>query len=169
LSAGSAALPTFARVDQICILVEDLDDAIATYASLFAAKHWRGYRYGPDTVPELEYRGAPGVFSMWLALSDSTPQIELIQPEAGPSIYTEWIERHGFGFHHVGVVTDTLAADTKALEAQGYVVSQSGRGYGLDGDGGFAYFDSVERLGVVLELIEVPKRRRAPDREWAIA
>jgi methylmalonyl-CoA/ethylmalonyl-CoA epimerase len=162
-------MPTFERVDQICVLVEDLDDAIAAYASLFAVKRWRGYRYGPDTVPELEYRGAPGVFSMWLALSDSTPQIELIQSVTGPSIYTEWVERHGFGFHHVGVVTTTLVEDTKALEAQGFVVSQSGRGYGLDGDGGFAYFDSAERLGLVLELIEVPKRRRTPDREWVTA
>jgi methylmalonyl-CoA/ethylmalonyl-CoA epimerase len=165
----SVAMPMFERVDQICILVADLDDAIAAYSPLFAVKHWRGYQYGPDTVPELEYRGGPGVFSMWLALSDSTPQIELIQSVNGPSIYTEWIERHGFGFHHVGVVTANLVADTQSLEARGFVVSQSGRGYGLDGDGGFAYFDSVERLGLVLELIEVPTRRRTPDREWQIA
>jgi methylmalonyl-CoA/ethylmalonyl-CoA epimerase len=160
-------MPTFERVDQICVLVENLDEAIATYSPLFAAKSWRGYRYGPDTVAELEYRGAPGTFSMWLALSDTTPQIELIQSVEGPSLYTEWIERFGFGFHHIGMVSANLAADTQGLEAQGFVVSQSGRGYGLDGDGGFAYFDSFERLGLVLELIEVPRRRRTPDREWA--
>jgi hypothetical protein len=69
----------------------------------------------------------------------------LIQSVSGPSIYTEWLDRHGTGFRHVGIFTDNLAADVEALEAleaQGLVVSQSGRGYGLEGDGGFAYFDS---------------------------
>jgi methylmalonyl-CoA/ethylmalonyl-CoA epimerase len=35
--------------------------------------------------------------------------------------------------------------------------------YGLDGDGGFAYLNTHERLGVILELIEVPARRREPE------
>jgi catechol 2,3-dioxygenase-like lactoylglutathione lyase family enzyme len=158
----------FGQIDQVCVLVDDLDDAIRRYSDLFAATHWRGYRYSPDTVAQLGYRGAQGTFSMWVALSDTVPQIELIKSISGPSIYTEWIERHGFGFHHFGVFTQTLAADVQALEEQGFVVSQSGRGYGLDGDGGFAYLDSLEQLGVVLELIEVPARRRPPDREWHI-
>jgi hypothetical protein len=48
-------------------------------------------------------------------------------------------------------------------------ISQWGRGYGLDGDGGFTYLDSLEQLGVVVELIEIPKRRRSPDRQWTAA
>ena len=44
--------------------------------------------------------------------------------------------------------------------------TQTGGGYGLDGDGGYAYFDTVASFGVILELIEVPKRRREPDFVW---
>jgi methylmalonyl-CoA/ethylmalonyl-CoA epimerase len=163
------AVPVLGRADQISMIVEDLERGIAEYSTLFSLTNWRAYRYGPDTVPELGHRGSPGVFSFWVALSDTDPQIELIESIAGPSIYTEWLEAHGPGFHHIGVFTKSLRADTEKLEARGLAVSQWGRGYGLDGDGGFAYFDSVAALGVVVELIEVPVRRRPPDREWWIS
>lgn len=157
------------RVDQLCFLVEDIDRGVAEYSELFGATHWRGYRYAPDTVPALGYRGDPGRFAFWVALSDTDPQIELIQSLEGPSIYTEWIEQRGLGFHHIGTFTKTIDADVAALEARGMSVSQWGRGYGLDGDGGFTYLDSLEQIGVVLELIEIPKRRRTPDREWDVS
>jgi hypothetical protein len=160
--------PLFERVDQLCILVASIPTTIETYSALFAATRWRAYRYGPDTVPELGYRGGAGAFSMWVALSDTVPQIELIESIEGPSLYTEWIAEHGFGFHHIGVFTESIPASLEPLTARGLEVSQWGRGYGLDGDGGFAYLDSMPELGVVLELIEIPKRRRPPDREWIV-
>jgi catechol 2,3-dioxygenase-like lactoylglutathione lyase family enzyme len=67
------------RIDQICFLVANVDRAVATYSKVFDVTHWRGYRYAPDTVPALGYRGEPGRFSFWVALSDTDPQIELIQ------------------------------------------------------------------------------------------
>lgn len=166
LPCGAALL---GRVDQLCFLVDDIDSGVASYSELFEVTHWRAYRYGPDTVSELQYRGRPGHFSFWVALSDSDPQIELIESIHGPSIYTEWLEQRGLGFHHVGCFTDSLAADAAALEAHGMAISQSGGGYGLDGDGGFVYLDSVAQLGIALELIEIPKRRRPPLREWTIS
>ncbi len=165
---ASSQVPALCRVDQVCVLVDDIDRAVADYSSLFPATKWRGYRYGPDNVPELGYRGGPGEFSFWVVLSDCDPQIELIQSLNGPSIYTEWLDQHGLGFHHIGVFTKRLASDVQVLESQGLTVSQWGRGYGLDGDGGFAYFDTTERLTVVIELIEIPVCRRPPDHEWVI-
>jgi hypothetical protein len=52
-------------------VVDDLDVAIAEYSALSAIGGRRAYLYAPETVPELRYRG--------VALSDSSPQIELIQ------------------------------------------------------------------------------------------
>jgi methylmalonyl-CoA/ethylmalonyl-CoA epimerase len=165
ISLAAAALP---RVDQVCMLVDDIDEGIARYSAVFPATRWRIYRYGPDSVQGLTFRGQPSDLCFWVALSDCDPQIELIQSLHGPSIYSEWLDQHGTGFHHLGVFTKNLAADTANLEALGLVVSQAGYGYGLDGDGGFAYFDSVATFGVILELIEVPARRRQPDRECVI-
>jgi hypothetical protein len=38
-----------------------------------------------------------------------------------------------------------------------------GRGFGPDGDGGFAYFDTQSRLGVLVEAVELPARRCEPE------
>jgi len=165
----SSGKPALGRIDQVCILVDDLDQAVVAYSEMYSVANWRGYLYSPDTVPELGYRGGAGRFSMWIALSDSDPQIELVKSVTGPSIYSEWLEQHGLGFHHFGTFTKDLTADVHALEAQGLAICQWGRGYGIDGDGCFVYFDSVERLGVFVELIEAPRRRRPPDREWPIS
>ena len=43
---------------------------------------------------------------------------------------------------------------------------QSGRGYGRLGDGGFAYLDTERELGLILELIEIPKERIPPEAEF---
>ena len=44
----------------------------------------------------------------------------------------------------------------------GFAVTMEGSGYGLDGDGHFAYLDTEDTFGIALELMERPKRRRTP-------
>jgi hypothetical protein len=166
ISSPAALLP---RVGQVAILVEDLDTAIPEHSAVFPITRWRVYRYGPDSVRDLTFRGAPATLQFWVALSDTDPQVELIQSIEGPSLYTEWLEQHGHGFHHVACYTDDLPGDVRRLTDQGLTVTQSGHGYGLDGDGGFAYFDTLGRLGVIVELIAIPARRRPPDREFVVS
>ena len=100
---------------------------------------------------------------MTIAISPTTPQIELVQPREGPSIYEEWLAQRGEGLHHLGFWVDSLTDAAAEFTASGYEAIQTGAGYGLDGDGGYSYFDTSAELGVILELIEVPKRRREPD------
>jgi methylmalonyl-CoA/ethylmalonyl-CoA epimerase len=151
------------RVDQVGIVVGDLDAAIARYAATFACGPWEVWTYGPDVMAESSFRGAPGSFAMRLALAGSNPQIELIEPLSGPSLYHEWLAERGEGLHHLGMRVGDLAAAVGELERSGHRVLQSGRGYGQDGDGGFAYLDTTAELGVVLELIEAPAVRRPPE------
>jgi methylmalonyl-CoA/ethylmalonyl-CoA epimerase len=150
-------------VGQVGIVVRDLDRALERYA---AAGPWHCYTYGPETVPELRFRGGPGRFAMRIALAGERPQLELIEPLTGPSLYEEWLEAHGEGVQHLGIHVPSLAEAVASMEAAGYAVLQLGSGYGLDGDGGFAYFDTAREFGVVLEAIEVPRRRREPERVW---
>lgn len=103
---------------------------------------------------------------MRLALSDTSPQIELIEPLHGPNIYEEWLERHGAGFHHVGTFVPSLDRAIDAMSGLGYELIQSGRGYGADGDGGFAYFDTTNDLGIITEVLEIPATRRQPQAIW---
>ena len=154
------------RVDQVGLVVRDLDVALERYADAVSDEPWRVWTYGPSVVPLQQYRGADAGFEMRIALSSTTPQIELIEPRRGPSIYAEWLDAHGEGLHHLGMFEADLDGGIARMLARGFEVVQIGRGYGLDGDGAFVYFDTLDRLGVTLELIEVPARRRAPEAIW---
>lgn len=152
-----SGLPDLGAPDQIGVLVPELR-AAHPWRALVAREAWAVYRYGPHNLSALSYRGAPGRFSMRIALSPTIPEIELIEPLEGPSIYHEWIAEHGYGVHHLGYIVDSIAELAPELERRGFALIQSGSGFGLDGDGGFAYFDTLEALGTIVELIELPAR-----------
>jgi methylmalonyl-CoA/ethylmalonyl-CoA epimerase len=151
---------------QIGILVDDIQDALARYDALWGGGPWRGFRYDAKTLPELTYRGEPGVYAITIAINELAPQIELLQAIEGPSIYHDWLPERGYGLHHLGFWVDSVADAVHSMTRAGYDVIQSGAGYGLDGDGGYAYFDTERDFGIILEAIEVPKRRREPDFTW---
>lgn len=154
------------EIGQIGIIVQDIDQAVRRYAKLWGLGPWSFYTYGPETVPHMTYRGADGAHSMRLALAGDSPQMEFIEPLDGPSIYHEFIDGTGYGIHHVGVVVDHFDGAAKSMMDAGYAIVQSGSGFGLDGDGAYAYFDTEGDLDVILEIIERPRRRREPEAIW---
>jgi methylmalonyl-CoA/ethylmalonyl-CoA epimerase len=166
VTAGALDMLGGRPVGQVGIIVRDLDRALERYSSLWGLGPWAGYLYGPATVPTLTYRGGPGRYSMRIALTGQSPQVELLEPLEGPSIYHEWLETRPEGLHHVGVYVESLPSALETMEAAGYDLLQSGSGYGLDGDGGYAYFDTVRDFGIIVEALEVPRRRRKPDFTW---
>lgn len=147
------------RVDQVAYLVPDMDVAVADWNAAFGTRTWLTWHYSAETLPRLGFRGGAGEFEMRIALSSEAPQIELIQPIRGPSIYHEWIERGGYGPHHIGRFVADIDAAVKALRELGVEPIQWGAGYGLDGDGGFAYYEFGPDNGTVIELIQPPVRR----------
>jgi catechol 2,3-dioxygenase-like lactoylglutathione lyase family enzyme len=148
---------------QIGLLVADIDSSLKLYASVLGIGPWSCYTYGPDTLVELTYRGSPGTFSMKLALSDTDPQLELIQPLTGPSIYDDWLRLHGGGLHHIAYTVDDIHEAIAVMEEAGYPLIQFGCGYGYDGDGAFAYFETTADFGTIIEARELPSKRRPPD------
>lgn len=162
-SAQATALKDILRrdkPDQVCVIVPDLADGIRTWSNILGITDWRVFTYAPEEIKDKTYRGEPSDFTMKIALAGESPQFELIEPATGPSIYHEWVEQHGYGLHHLGFFVESLDEAMIGFEQAGIPVIQTGRGYGLDGDGGFAY---VEFDGVVLEALEAPRRRRPSD------
>jgi catechol 2,3-dioxygenase-like lactoylglutathione lyase family enzyme len=151
-AAGTAA------VHQVGVVVSDLERAIAGHSRLLGLDEqaWRRASFDLESVSELNLRGEPAAFSMRLAFAGSDPEIELIEPVAGASIYREWLEERGEGVHHLAVAVASLAKATAAMEASGFGVLQDGRGFQPDGTGGFAYYDTAQVLGYVLEAVELP-------------
>ncbi|MGC9348165.1 MAG: VOC family protein [Anaerolineae bacterium] len=151
-------------VAQVAIIVEDLDAAMKTYWELFGIGPWHIYTYGRPLVKEMTYHGEPADYRMRIALSYLGPtRIELIQPLEGNTVYEDFVQEHGYGVHHFGVLVDDIEAALAKAEAAGLTMTMDGAGFGLDGDGHYAYLDTEEKLGVTLELIERPKQRVKPE------
>ena len=151
------------EVAQIGILVNDFDAALERYGRMFGIQEWTCYHYTPEFLAWSRYGEQEGSFEMLLGMGGQNPQVELIQPLAGPSIYQDFLDEGRTGLHHLGVYVDDLDEAIAVMEAAGYCVTQTARGYGLKGDGGFAYFDTEQDLGVVVEAIEIPSVRKPAD------
>lgn len=155
------------EIAQICVIVPDLDKAVENYWKIFGIGPWHFYTYGKPLVKRMTRRGEPAEYRMRVALSQvGNLRIELIEPLEGDTVYVEFVAKHGYGIHHLGVLTDNMAeAITKAEEA-GFAMTQDGAGFGPDDDGHYAYLNTEDAIGTTIELIERPKRRNLPEKVY---
>lgn len=155
------------QVNQVALVVRDLDAAMRRYWEMLGVGPWKVYTYGPPLVRDMTYRGRAQAYRMRLALAQVGPlMIELIQPLSDQNIYVEHLDRRGEGLHHLGIFVPSFDQAVAEAGRQGFSLLQSGRGYGRSGDGGYAYFDTEASLGVILELIEIPRERIPPEAEY---
>lgn len=150
--------PGTPSVHQVGIVVDDLERAIAGHGRLLGYRDdaWRRDAFDASSVESLFVRGAPAEFSMRLGFAGGGPELELIEPVSGPSIYREWLDERGAGLHHLAVVVTSLGAATEAMAEAGFDVLQAGYGFAPNGRGGFAYYATERALGYVLEAVELP-------------
>jgi methylmalonyl-CoA/ethylmalonyl-CoA epimerase len=152
-------------VAQVALVVKDLDETVENYWKFFGIGPWHFYTYGRPLVKKMSYHGRPVEYKMRVALSYFGPtRVELIQFLEGETIYEDFVKEHGFGVHHFGLLVDDMQAAIAAAEEAGFPMIMDGSGFGLDGDGHYAYIDTEAALGVVLELIERPKGRLTPEK-----
>jgi methylmalonyl-CoA/ethylmalonyl-CoA epimerase len=156
-------------IAQIAFVVEDLEQTVRNYHRNFGIGPWHFYTYGKPLVSKMSYRGAPADYEMRVALSYFGPmRVELIQPTRGPSIYHEFIEAHGYGVQHFGVLVTDMSVALARAAAAGYDMIMDGSGFGRDGDGHYAYIDTERDLGVVYELIQRPAGRVPPEKVYPV-
>ena len=152
-------------VAQICIIVPDIEKAVETYWERFGVGPWHFYTYGKPLVKRMTRKGKPHDYRMKVALSYiGSMRIELIEPLEGDTVYKEFVEEHGYGVHHLGVLTDNMEQSLKEAEEAGIEMTQDGAGFGPDDDGHYAYLDTEDLIGTTIELIERPKRRNPPEK-----
>tara|TARA_B100000029_G_scaffold456453_1_gene484474 strand:- start:94 stop:603 length:510 start_codon:yes stop_codon:yes gene_type:complete len=152
-------------VAQICILVPDIEKAVEIWWKKFGIGPWHLYTYGKPLVKRMTRHGKPCEYKMKIALSYiGKMRIELIEPLEGDTVYKEFIEDHGYGVHHLGVLTDDMKGSLKNAESAGIAMTMDGAGFGPDDDGHYAYLDTEKLIGTTIEFIERPKRRNPPER-----
>jgi len=160
-------LADYARqgVTQIAIIVEDVEKTAQHYFDLFGIEPWHFYTYKKPLLNQMTYHGQPGDYAMRIALSYfGTTRIELIQPISGESIYADFIREHGYGVHHIGLRVPNMQKALQDAHSAGLSMTMDGAGFGLDGDGHFAYLDTEKDLGVTIEFIESPQNRVPPEK-----
>jgi methylmalonyl-CoA/ethylmalonyl-CoA epimerase len=156
----SALSPDF---KQCATIVHDLDEAVRRWTETLGIGPWTGYRLEAPRLKEMRYRGDAAEFSFRHALAwQGEMQFELIQPLAGPSIFSDHLAVHGEGLHHVGKYVPEHAKAVAEALAAGFEPLQSARGFGAEGDGAFAYFQHPD-LPLIVELIEAPRVRIEPE------
>jgi len=154
-------------VAQIAIVVKDLEKSVALYERVFGIGPWDIYTYEKPLVLNMAYHGKEADHSNRLALSYFGPsRIELIEVGEGNSVYKDFVRAHGYGVQHLGFLVEEMQAALDAARAAGFHVLQEGSGFGVDGDGHYAYLDTEEEFGVTIELIERPRKKQAPEKVY---
>jgi hypothetical protein len=137
---------------QVGIIVHDAEAAVAAWTSRFklAPAHIVDWPIpGKNLEASATYHGQAGNFRMRLAFLQAGPvQIEFIQPLEGDNIYSDFLNEHGEGLHHILFEAEDPAA---IIEGIGVPVLQSG-GSSLRPGATWSYLDTQEMLKVVIEL-----------------
>ena len=142
----------FSQLHHVCIVVADMERAIAAYERL-GVTGWYDYPSHGAYV-ELEVPNPKGSSNLRYKCCDlGNVQIQLCQPGSEDTPQRRFLDERGEGVYHLGFeVPDMRAAVASGRELGLGVISR-----GLRGDGsGFAYFDTRDQVGTVLEVRRTP-------------
>lgn len=154
-------------IAQVGLVVPNLERVVEAFWKRFGIGPWHFYTYGKPLVKRMTYRGQPADYKIRVALAWAGPmRIELIEVVEGDTIYAEFMREHGYGVHHLGVLVEDMETALAQAKAAGLAMIQDGAGFGLDGDGHYAYLDTEAELGITIELIQRPKRRMPPEKVY---
>ena len=151
-------------VQQVALVVNDIDATLHEYTTRLGIGPWWVKVYAPPELTDMRVRGVATAYSMKLALAwTGSTMWELIQPLDGPSIYKEFLEQHGEGFHHVLVdhEEETFEQAIQAFSQRGCPPLMEGHIGGTR----FAYLESEGPLKTTLEIVyrEPGFQRSEPD------
>lgn len=137
---------------QMAYLVPDIRAAMRVWVDKLKVGPW--FLLDHFTGNDPKYRGRDSTADVSLAMSFAGHMnIELIQPNNdAPSVYREWIERRGYGFHHWGRAAANFDRDVEQYQAAGHDLAFIA---GVPSGGRVAYMDTTRDLPGYVELIEL--------------
>lgn len=150
---------------QICVVTRDIKRALKEYVERMGIGPWWCQDFEPPLLKDTKVRGKPTRFSMHLALAWTGSMMwELVQPKEGPTIYREFLDKHGEGVHHVAFSHNGLGFEDciKAFEARGCPCSMEGNWSGIR----FRYFDTEGPTHTTFEIFDWPAGRQLPEPQY---
>jgi catechol 2,3-dioxygenase-like lactoylglutathione lyase family enzyme len=142
---------------QIGIIVADIHKAMAFFKDKLGVPEFL-YIEKPDLQDET-YLGKPAPLRLQQAFGwCGDMQVELIQPIAGVSTYSKFLDHNPQGgIHHYGIEVADYAQGVKEMEAAGFTLVQGGRHH----ETRFAYFDTTGTIGTLTELVYLHPQEKA--------
>lgn len=136
---------------QICVIVPDIEKAAAKWAEIFGCekpKIWKNHLEGGENYT---YRGEPVSCDLLVTVFEMPGFVlELHEVLDGPSSFKEYIEKHGYGVHHLGFeVGDARDAVIDSLKDAGF---DTNRTLGIYPGSSWTIVDSEDVLGVNLNI-----------------
>lgn len=142
------------RIGQIAYITDDLEVSLKYWTEMFGVGPF--FLLNSSGIENMRYRGEVSDVDITAALSyNGSMCIEIIkQNDSSPSVYKEIMDKRGPGFHHWGYMTTDFDADVERYLSSGYELAFSGN---VKTGGRFAYMDSFDALGGMVELIDFPE------------
>jgi methylmalonyl-CoA/ethylmalonyl-CoA epimerase len=144
--------PGLKKIVQVALVVRDIEASSKLWADMLGmpVPEIRTTRPGHE-VKEI-YRGMPSEGQVKLTFFNlGQVVIELLQPVSEGTSWKEYLDKKGEGVQHLGFQVEDLEKTRGALEKAGYPVIHQGR-YDSD-DGTYVYHETLDKLGVVIELL----------------
>ena len=144
------------KFDHLAVVVKDIEKAVDYYSKAFSLKFEEIAQH--QLPPDVITRGKPTPYTMKVSFAQMGPiRLELVQVVEGECIYTEFLEEHGEGIHHLGFEVADLEKEVANAEAQGLELICHLKMVGIMA---FAHFDATKTNGVRIELVQENVRER---------
>lgn len=142
------------KMVQVAVIVKDAEETAKKWADLLGVEVPKAVVSEPATTAKTMYRGKPTEARVKMVFFElENLSLELLEPVGGPSVWREVLEEKGECVHHIAFRVKGMDEHIENIEKKGMPLIQ--RGWWTTGSGGsYAYFDSAEKLGVILELLE---------------
>ena len=143
---------------QISYLTWDMDATQEWFKRVLGVRHFGTFDafLGPDYNFRMRGKTHPGIqikVAMARVGARGEYELEIIQPEKGDNIYSEFLDKYGPGLHHAAYVVpdfDQAAAPVRAAGMQPLIEFENAGAKG-------AYFDLNPAGGSVIEVVQYSK------------
>ncbi|KAA9160536.1 VOC family protein [Amycolatopsis acidicola] len=160
LSATELSNSFLGNLIEICFVTRDHQRTMEGLVRLGIGP-WRVYTFDSATVTQRTYKGAEADWAIKVCFADvGDMAVEIMQPLYGPSIFQEYLDRHGEGIQHIAFDAGERPWKQRidTFTGRGFPMVQSGR---FADRNAFAFFDTADATGTTFETYDIP-----PDFVW---
>ena len=155
--------PFLGDIVEVCIVTYDYQRVMSGLVQLGIGP-WRVYTFTPENTSNQTYKGQTSAFSLKVCFAPlGSITCKIIQPLAGPNIFSDFLHDHGEGVHHV-------AYDCNEIPFMDRLAEFAKRGFGAPvqrgswmGKNHFALFNTEAAATTCFETIAFPADWELPE------